>query len=70
MSTSEQLAWLVTMAQTPGWRDYALDKAKRMAKAPTHLWDGIDSELARILAEVATESDPPCATKPLLAMRK
>jgi hypothetical protein len=43
----QQLDWLIKMAQTPGFRDYAMDKAKRMNES--QFYRGIEKALHAVV---------------------
>lgn len=45
MTFAEQLAWLVTMARTPGWKAHAWHRAQELEACSSGLWAGIKERL-------------------------
>lgn len=43
----KHLEWLVAMAKTPGWKVYAWERAKAMARDESRLWSGIADDLVK-----------------------
>lgn len=47
-----QLAHLIRLARTPGWKEYAWSRAKELESCSTGMWAGIAQELKeRMLAQ-------------------
>ena len=40
-----QLAHLIKLAKTPGWKEYAWSRAKELERCETGMWAGIAQEL-------------------------
>jgi hypothetical protein len=52
MNYEQQLKWLIIMAKSPGWKDYAWNKAKELDADKSRLWTGIAEDLkAAMLAQ-------------------
>lgn len=66
MPYKTQLEWLVKLAHSPGWREYAWHRAKELEADPTGLWTGIKQDLTRHMTGLGanSESANPIPTKP------
>lgn len=51
MTFNEQLQWLITMARTPGWGQYAWGRAKELAACDSGLWPDIHTRLKEAMQE-------------------
>lgn len=61
----QQLDWLVTMAQVPGFKAHAWRRAKELEADPTGLWPGITVALTEAIGRArASECASPMPQKP------
>lgn len=51
-----QLAHLIRLARTPGWKEYAWSRAKELESCSTGMWKGIAEDLKRHM--LAKQSSP------------
>lgn len=51
-----QLAHLIKLAKTPGWKEYAWSRAKELERCETGMWQGIAADLKRHM--LAKQSSP------------
>ena len=44
-----QLAHLIKLAKTPGWKEYAWSRAKELESCSTGMWQGIAADLKQAM---------------------
>lgn len=49
MTYAEHLAWLITMAKDPGWKDQSWHSAKVLDADKSGLWTGMAEDLKRAM---------------------
>ncbi len=54
-----QLAHLVKLARTPGWKEFSWHRAKELEQCKTGMWQGISEDLKRhMLAKPSSPARP------------
>lgn len=48
-----QLAHLIKLAKTPGWKEYAWSRAKELESCSTGMWQGIAADLKHAMLSSA-----------------
>jgi hypothetical protein len=59
MTYEQHLAWLITMAQSTAWKDYAWQRAKELDADKSGLWTGIASDLKREMLALKSAQEVP-----------